>query len=196
MQTPDNAKKAASQPFFFEHTDIPGLTLIHPFLVSDGRGYYMKRYENRIFEQNGIYFVPHEEAQSKSARGVIRGMHFQIEHPQAKLVRVAQGEAFDVAIDLRFGSPTFGKWKGFYLSADTPALLYIPAGFAHGMMALEENTLMCYSSGDDYSPETDSGIRWDDPDVGIQWPLDRIPQPILSEKDQHLPYLREYLNIF
>lgn len=186
-------EKAASRSIRFEETPIQGLKLIYPPRIEDERGYYMKRYEKRIYEGNGIFFTPHEEAQSSSMKGVIRGMHFQIEHPQAKLVRIARGEAFDVAIDLRFGSPTFGKWQGFYLSEGNGTMLYIPEGFAHGMMALEDNTLLCYASGDDYSPETDGGIRWDDPDIGVQWPFERISKPILSEKDCKLPTLREYL---
>lgn len=188
-------QKAPSRSFCFEKTPIQGLTLIYPPLFEDERGYYTKRYEKLAYEENGIYFTPHEEAQSKSKRGVIRGMHFQIEHPQAKLVRIAKGEAFDVAVDLRFGSPTFGKWQGFYLSEENRALLYIPEGFAHGMMALEDGTLLCYASGEDYSPKTDGGIRWNDPDIGIQWPLERVQKPILSEKDCKLPTLREYLKL-
>lgn len=189
----NHGRNTASRSIRFEETLIQGLKLIQPLRIEDDRGYYMKRFEKRIYEENGIFFAPHEEAQSSSMKGVIRGMHFQIEHPQAKLVRVAKGEIFDVAIDLRFGSPTFGKWQGFYLSGENEAMLYIPAGFAHGMMALENDTLLCYASGDDYSPETDGGIRWDDPDIGIQWPLGRIAEPILSEKDRNLPTLREYL---
>lgn len=184
-----------SRIFRFERTSIQGLALIYPPIFQDNRGYYTKRYDKRAYMENGIDFTPHEEAQSKSQKGVIRGMHFQVDHPQAKLVRIAKGEAFDVAIDLRFGSPTFGKWQGFYLSEENRALLYIPAGFAHGLMALEDDTLLCYASGDVYSPETDGGIRWDDPDIGIQWPLELVPKPILSEKDRKLPTLREYLKL-
>lgn len=190
-----NGKKAAFCSVRFEETSIQGLKLIHPLRIEDERGYYMKRYEKRIYEENGIFFTPHEEAQSNSMKGVIRGMHFQIEHPQAKLVRIAKGEAFDVAVDLRFGSPTFGKWQGFYLSDKDGTMLYIPEGFAHGIMALENDTLLCYASGDDYSPGTDGGIRWDDPDIGIQWPFERVSKPILSEKDRKLPTLREYLKL-
>lgn len=188
-------KKTPSGSFRFEQTSIPGLTLIYPPVFVDARGYYTKRYEKNAYEENGICFTPHEEAQSKSKKGVIRGMHFQTSHSQAKLVRIARGEAFDVAIDLRFGSPTFGKWQGFYLSEENGILLYVPEGFAHGLMALEEDTLLCYSSGDDYFPEVDGGIRWDDPDIGIRWPLERVETPILSEKDKKLPTLREYLKL-
>lgn len=190
-----DGQKTFSHSFRFEQTSISGLTLIYPPVFADDRGYYTKRYEKRAYEESGIYFTPHEEAQSKSKKGVIRGMHFQTEHPQAKLVRIARGEAFDVAIDLRLGSPTFGKWQGFYLSEENGTLLYVPEGFAHGLMALEEDTLLCYSSGDDYSPKADGGIRWDDPDIGIRWPIERVQKPILSEKDCKLPTLREYLKL-
>lgn len=190
-----DCQKTTNRSFQFEKTSIQGLTLIYPPRFEDGRGYYMKRYEKRVYEENGICFTPYEEAQSRSMKGVIRGMHFQTEHPQAKLVRIAKGEAFDVAIDLRFGSPTFGKWQGFYLSEKDGRMLYIPEGFAHGMMALEDDTLLCYASGDSYSPQTDGGVRWDDPDIGIEWPVERAPQVILSEKDRKLPTLREYLGL-
>jgi len=123
---------------------------------------------------------------------VIRGLHFQTEHPQAKLVRVVQGEAFDVAVDLRPDSPTFGKWEGFYLSAENRKMIYIPAGFAHGLMALTEDMLLSYISGDDYSPTTDGGIRWDDPDIGVQWPVHLVEKVLLSDKDQRLPSFQEY----
>lgn len=181
------------QQFSFEKTGIDGLTIIHPFIATDERGYYMKYYEHNILEENGIYLTGHEEAQSSSKKGVIRGLHFQIEHPQAKLVRVVRGECFDVAVDLRCDSDTFGQWKGFYLSEDNRLMLYIPAGFAHGLMALTDDMMLSYISGDDYSPSTDSGIRWNDPDLGIQWPLELVDQPILSKKDQVLPLFSEYL---
>lgn len=181
------------QRFSFEKTGFNGLVLVHPFIATDERGYYMKYYEHNIFEKNDIYLTGHEEAQSRSKKGVIRGLHFQTEHPQAKLVRVVCGECFDVAVDLRRDSETFGQWKGFYLSEDNGQMLYIPAGFAHGLMALTDNMILSYISGDDYSPSTDIGIRWNDPDLGIQWPLELVDQPILSKKDQVLPFFAEYL---
>lgn len=180
------------QKFRFESTDIEGLMVVYPFIASDDRGYYMKYYEHNIFEQNGIFLTGHEEAQSKSKKGVIRGLHFQTEHPQAKLIRVAHGKVFDVAVDLRANSKTFGQWRGYELSADNNRMLYIPAGFAHGLMALEEDTLMCYISGDDYSPASDGGIRWNDPDIHVEWPAGLVNQIIISEKDGKLPSFREY----
>lgn len=181
------------EPFRFEETSIPDLKVVYPFVASDDRGYYMKFYECNVFKKNGIFLTGHEEAQSKSKKGVIRGLHFQTEHPQAKLVRVVQGEAFDVAVDLRPDSPSFGKWEGFFLSAENRKMVYIPAGFAHGLMALTEDMLFNYISGDDYDPATDGGIRWDDPELGVQWPLELVGRPVLSKKDQVLPLLSEYL---
>ena len=182
-----------AEPFRFEATGIPGLKIVYPFIAADDRGYYMKYYEHNVFEKNGILLTGHEEAQSKSKKGVIRGLHFQTKHPQAKLVRVVRGEAFDVAVDLRPGSPTFGKWEGFFLSAENRKMVFIPAGFAHGLMALTEDMLLSYISGDDYDPVTDSGIRWDDPEIGVRWPLELVEQPVLSEKDQGLPLFSEYV---
>ena len=180
------------QRFQFEETGIEGLKLIDPFIAFDDRGYYMKYYEHHIFEENNIYLTGHEEAQSISKKGVIRGLHFQTEHPQAKLVRVAAGEAFDVAVDLRPASPTFGQWRGFHLSDENKKMLYIPAGFAHGLMALTDQMKLCYISGDDYSPESDTGIVWNDPDIGVLWPTEMVDQVILSDRDQHLQTFQVY----
>ena len=183
------------QQFRFEDTDIPDLKVIYPFVATDDRGYYMKYYEHNIFEKHGIFLTSHEEAQSKSQKGVIRGLHFQREYPQAKLVRAAYGKVFDVAVDLRSNSPTFGQWRGFFLSAENQKMLYIPAGFAHGLMALTENMLLSYMSGDDYSPTTDGGIRWDDSQLKINWPTEQVDNVVVSEKDKCLPSLEEYLQL-
>lgn len=172
--------------FRFEETEIEGLKVVYPFVATDDRGYYMKYYEKRIFEENGIFLNGFEEAQSKSCKGVIRGLHFQTKHPQAKLVRVVQGEAFDVAVDLRLNSPTFGQWRGFRLSAENRRMLYIPENFAHGLMALTEDMLLSYISGDRYCAEADSGIRWNDPDISVEWPIELVGKVILSEKDENL----------
>lgn len=180
------------ESFRFEGTTIPGVKVVYPFVAADDRGYYMKYYEWNILKKNGISLTCHEEAQLKSKKGVIRGLHFQIKNPQAKLVRVIQGEAFDVAVDLRADSPTFGCWEGFFLSAKNRKMVYIPAGFAHGLMALTEDMLLSYISGDDYDPSTDSGIRWNEPNIGIQWPIHLCEEVILSEKDQHNLSFEEY----
>lgn len=178
--------------FRFEETLIEGLKIVYPFVAEDERGYYMKFFEHNIFEQNGIFLSSHEEAQSFSYKGVIRGLHFQTVHPQSKLVRVISGAAYDVAVDLREGSPTFGKWYGTTLSSKNQKMFYIPEGFAHGLMALTNEMILSYMSGDDYSPESDGGIRWDDPELGIQWPLEMVERVIVSKKDQNLPLFREF----
>ena len=178
--------------FIFQKVAVDGLTLITPFLVPDDRGYFSKPFEKRIFAEHGIELSPYEELRSFSHKGVLRGLHFQREHSQDKLVQVLVGAAYDVAVDLRAGSPTFGKWDGFELTAENRRLLYIPRGFAHGFLALEEGTLFSYLCGDQYDPQTDGGIRWNDPDVGVDWPLDRVGRVIVSEKDASLPSLKAF----
>lgn len=178
--------------FTFHETTINGLTLIEPFLAEDSRGFLSKSYEKEIFSANGIEMAPWEELRSCSRRGVLRGLHFQRRHSQDKLVQVLHGTAYDVAVDLREGSDTFGKWEGFYLSAENRQMLYIPKGFAHGFLALEDDTLFSYLCGDRYDPESDGGIRWDDPQLGVKWPLNQIETIIQSDKDAALPTLEEY----
>ena len=178
--------------FQFYNTTIEGLWLIEPFMAEDERGYFSKFYERGIFEEHGIKLNAWECMESHSAEGVIRGLHFQRKHWQSKLVRCTNGEIFDVAVDLREGSPTYGKWEGFYLNPENKRLLYIPEGFAHGVMALKDNTIHTYICGDMYDPDSDGGIRWDDSDVAVEWPLDKISkQVIISKKDRSLPSLRE-----
>ena len=177
----------------FHQTSIPGLMLLEPGYAPDARGYFSKPFEKRIFAEHGIDLFPCEELRSYSHLGVLRGLHFQRRHPQDKLVQVLSGAAYDVAVDLREGSPTFGKWAGFELTAENHRLLYIPKGFAHGFLALEEGTLFSYLCGDRYDPESDGGVRWNDPDIAVNWPLDRVENVILSEKDAALPLLKDYL---
>ena len=179
------------QKFSFQNTTISGLTLITPFCAPDDRGFLSKTFEKSLFEANGIALSPWEELRSYSHRGVLRGLHFQRRHSQDKLVQVLHGAAYDVAVDLRKGSKTFGKWEGFYLSAENRSMLYIPKGFAHGFLALEEGTLFSYLCGDRYDPESDGGVRWNDPQLAVQWPLEKIGRPILSDKDAKLPLLSE-----
>ena len=179
-------------PFKFLQTSLDGLTLITPFFAPDYRGWFSKPFEKSIFAAHGIELSPWEELRSCSHKGVLRGLHFQRRHSQDKLVQVLHGAVYDVAVDLREGSKTFGKWEGFYLTAENRQLLYIPKGFAHGFLALEDDTLFSYLCGDRYDPESDGGIRWDDPQLAVSWPLDRVEQTILSEKDAALPTLAEY----
>lgn len=179
--------------FTFQDTTIAGLTLIRPFLAPDHRGYLSKPFEKSVFAAHGIHLSPWEELRSKSGKGVLRGLHFQRRYSQDKLVQVLNGAVYDVAVDLRKGSKTFGKWEGFELSAENQYLLYIPKGFAHGFLSLAENTLFSYLCGDRYDPQSDGGIRWDDPQLNVRWPLDRVGEVILSEKDAALPGLDEIL---
>lgn len=179
--------------FAFHNTKIAGLTRIEPFLAKDSRGYLSKSYEKQIFAAQGIGLSPWEELRSCSKNGVLRGLHFQRRHSQDKLVQVLCGSAYDVAVDLREGSETFGQWEGFYLTAENRQLLYIPKGFAHGFLALEDGTLFSYLCGDRYDPESDGGIRWNDPRLGIEWPLDRVGAVIQSDKDAALPSLADFL---
>ena len=182
--------------FQFENASLMGLKSIIPVFLPDSRGYFSKVFEKRIFSENGIDFSPYEEMMSCSQKGVIRGLHFQKRHSQDKLVRVLHGAVYDVAVDLRKSSPTFGKWQGFYLSAENRQMLYIPKGFAHGFLALEDNTLFGYLCGDRYDPASDGGICWNDPDIGVEWPLDRVGEVIISDKDRALPFFAEFCRDF
>jgi len=179
--------------FTFQSTSVQDLRLIVPFCAPDRRGYLSKTFEKSIFMEHGIDLSPWEELRSCSKKGVLRGLHFQRRHSQDKLVQVLYGAAYDVAVDLRKGSPTFGKSEGFYLTAENRQMLYIPKGFAHGFLALEENTLFSYLCGDRYDPESDGGIRWDDPQLAVDWPLGQVEHLIVSEKDSRLPSLDKYL---
>lgn len=179
--------------FIFQGTSIDRLTIITPFYAPDNRGYLSKPFEKSVFAAHGIELSPWEELRSFSKRGVLRGLHFQRRYSQDKLVQVLHGAVYDVAVDLRENSETFGKWEGFYLTAENRQMLYIPKGFAHGFLALEDDTLFSYLCGDRYDPESDGGIRWNDPQLSVQWPLERIGNPILSDKDAILPLLKEYM---
>ena len=182
--------------FKFQRTSISNLLQITPFLALDARGYLSKPFEKSIFAEHGIELTPWEELRSCSQRGVLRGLHFQRRHSQDKLVQVLHGAVYDVAVDLREGSATFGKWEGFYLTAENRQMLYIPKGFAHGFLALEEDTLFSYLCGDRYDPESDGGIRWNDPHLAIDWPLDRVERLIVSDKDTALPTLAEFIQVY
>ncbi len=184
--------KRIMQKITFEKTKIPDLVRATPLCVSDDRGYLSKPFEKAIFASYGIELSPWEELRSFSHKGVLRGLHFQRRYSQDKLVQVLHGAVFDVAVDLREGSKTFGKWEGFYLTAENRQMIYIPKGFAHGFLALEEDTLFSYLCGDRYDPESDGGIRWDDPQLAVQWPLEQVEKVILSEKDAALPFLAAF----
>lgn len=156
-------------PFEFERCDIEGLVVVTPKVFGDNRGFFLETYSKKAFAEGGITAEFVQDNHSKSKRGVLRGLHFQKRKAQGKLVRVTAGRVLDVAVDLRRDSPTFGKWKSVELSAENKKMFYIPEGFAHGFLTLEDNTEFQYKCTDDYAPEYDSGILWNDPDVNIDW---------------------------
>jgi len=178
----------------FIKTDIDGLILIKPKVHNDSRGFFLESYSAPLFAAAGIGCVFVQDNHSKSVvRGVLRGLHFQRPpFEQSKLVRAVKGSVFDVAVDLRRGSPTFGRWRGFELSERNFNMLFIPKGFAHGFCTLEENTEIMYKVDNPYSPAHDAGIIWNDPDIGVDWP---VSEPVLSEKDKALPRLAAAENI-
>ena len=176
-------------PFQFKRLDIPGVILVTAHSYSDDRGFFMETFKQSVFAANGIPDTFVQSNFSRSRRGVLRGLHYQKPpHAQAKLVRVLRGEVFDVAVDIRSGSPTFGRWVGAHLSADRPQMLYIPVGFAHGFCVLSGEADFAYQVTAEYAPQADAGIVWNDPDIGISWP---VAEPILSPKDAQLPRLKE-----
>lgn len=164
--------------------EIEGLYVIEPTVFPDARGYFVETYNQRDMEEAGLNMVFVQDNQSMSVKGVLRGLHFQIEHPQGKLVRVIRGRVFDVAVDLRKGSTTFGKWHGVELSAENKKQFYVPEGFAHGYMVLSEEAEFCYKCTDFYHPGDEGGLQWDDPEIGIEWPLEEGISVQLSERDQ------------
>jgi dTDP-4-dehydrorhamnose 3,5-epimerase len=173
-------------PFDFLPCPIAGLFEIQPKVFADSRGYFLECYSQRDFEAAGISANFVQDNQSRSAKGVLRGLHFQITHPQGKLVRAIEGEVFDVAADIRPGSSTFGKWHYVILSAEKQNQFFIPEGFAHGFLVLSETAVFAYKCTDFYYPNDEGGIIWNDPDIGIKWP-DLGIDYILSEKDKKLP---------
>ncbi len=175
-------------PFDFKRLDIPGVVLIEPKVFEDERGFFMETYKMPDFVAAGIKVNFIQENHSRSGKGVLRGLHYQ--NPpfaQGKLVRTVRGEIFDVAVDIRKGSPTWGKWVGVILSEKNKNILYIPEGLAHGFCVLSEITEVLYKTTDIYSAESEAGIIWNDEDLNIQWP---VKEPILSEKDENLPSLQ------
>lgn len=179
----------------FVRTGIEGLLLIESRLFPDSRGSFCEIYRESVFKEAGISKPFVQMNQSVSHFGVLRGLHFQKKFPQGKYIRAARGSIFDVAVDLRPGSKTFGKWKGFVLSEENRASLYVPRGFAHGFLALAENTCVTYFCDEYYHPEDEGGILWNDPDLDIRWPHlgPEAPSPILSAKDAALPGFKRFL---
>lgn len=176
-----------------ETCEIEGLKVITPTVHGDARGYFMETYHYEDFKEAGIPTVFVQDNQSASKRGVLRGLHFQKEFAQDKLVRVIRGEVFDVAVDLREGSLTFGKWFGVRLSEENKKQFYIPKNFAHGFLVLSDYAEFCYKCSDFYHPGDEGGIRYDDPDIGVEWPITEDMELLLSEKDTKWGGLKEYL---
>ena len=175
---------------------IEGLSIITPAVHGDDRGYFMETYNYNDMKDNGIDISFVQDNQSKSKKGVLRGLHFQKNHPQAKLVRVISGVVFDVAVDLRPGSKTFGKWYGVQLSAENKKQFFIPKGFAHGFLVLSDYAEFCYKVTDFWHPNDEGGLIWNDIDIGIKWPIEQVENVILSDKDRNNPTLKEYLMSF
>lgn len=181
--------------FTFNETSIEGVYKIDVKKYGDNRGYFMETYKEDDFKAAGLDYDFIQDNQSKSKKGVLRGLHFQKTFPQAKLVRCIEGEVFDVCVDLRKGSPTYGKWEGVLLSAEKGNMFMIPRGFAHGFVVLSETATFAYKCDERYHSEDEGGIRWDDSDVGIQWPIDSLENVILNDRDKNLPLI-SCLNVF
>lgn len=178
--------------FNFVKTAIEDLYIIEPLVFGDERGYFMETYSKRDFDEGGLTMTFVQDNESKSQKGVLRGLHFQTKYTQGKLVRVTQGEVYDVAVDLREGSPTFGKWEGVLLSAENKRQFYVPEGFAHGFLVVSEEAVFNYKCTNYYAPEYEGGILWNDPDINIEWPLENISKILLSEKDKKQMTLKEF----
>ena len=171
--------------------DIEGLYVIEPTVFKDERGYFVETYNQNDMKEAGLDMVFVQDNQSMSTRGVLLGLHFQKQFPQGKLVRVVRGKVFDVAVDLRSDSKTYGKWFGVELSAENMKQFYIPEGFAHGFLVLSDEAEFCYKCTDFYHPGDEGGLAWNDPEIGVEWPLEEGVDLIISEKDQKWKGLKD-----
>ena len=171
-------------------TELNGCCILEPTIHGDERGFFVESWNRETFRSVGLDLEFVQDNHSRSSRGVLRGIHYQIRRPQGKLVRVTQGSVFDVAVDIRKDSPTFGMWTGVELSAKNKRMFWVPPGFGHGFLVLSEHADFQYKCTEFYSPEDDRGIRWDDESLGIDWPIQPGSVPILSEKDLGLPELK------
>jgi dTDP-4-dehydrorhamnose 3,5-epimerase len=171
-----------------EDTALPGVKLLTPRVFGDDRGFFLESWNARVFAEAGLDVPFVQDNHSRSAKGVLRGLHYQLSNPQGKLVRVTSGAVFDVAVDIRRSSPHFGRWTGHVLSVDNKAMLWIPPGFAHGFLVLSDSADFLYKCTTLYDPPSDRSLAWDDPDIGIDWPLDGMT-PLLSAKDAAAPRL-------
>jgi len=173
----------------FIQTEIPDVILVKPSVIKDQRGFFMESYHIEKFSMGGIDCTFVQDNHAKSIQNTLRGLHFQVNFPQAKLLRCLKGKVFDVAVDIRKNSPFYGKWVGEELSEENKYQLFIPEGFAHGYYVLSETAEINYKCSEVYHPEDEQGFRWDDPEIGIEWPE---TEPILSRKDQLLPFLKDF----
>lgn len=173
-----------------KETGIEDLVIVQPQVFGDERGYFMETYNQAEFAKAGLDMTFIQDNESKSKKGVLRGLHFQRKYSQGKLVRCTQGVVWDVGVDLRKGSSTYGKWAGVTLSAENKTMFYIPEGFAHGFVVLSDEATFNYKCTNLYAPEYDGGIRWNDPDVGVEWPIEGL-ELLLSEKDEKQPFLKD-----
>lgn len=170
-------------------TSLPGVLLLEPKVFGDTRGFVLESWNRKTFSALGLNEDFVQDTHSRSTKGVLRGLHYQLNEPQGKLVRVVSGAVFDVAVDLRKSSPYFGQWAGCELSADNQRMIWIPPGFAHGFLVLSDSADFLYKTTTYYAPQWDRGIRWDDPQIGVAWPLEGTP--VLSAKDQVQPLLKD-----
>ena len=182
--------------FQFTKTGIEGLVVVEPKVFGDNRGYFMETYNYNDFKAAGLDMVFVQDNQSKSKKGVLRGLHFQKKNPQGKLVRGVSGEVYDVAVDLRKGSDTYGKWYGVLLSAENKKQFYVPEGFAHGFVVMSETAEFVYKCTRFYDPSDEGGLMWNDPEIGIDWPVPENAELLLSEKDQHHQPLKDFESPF
>ena len=172
----------------FLPTGLPGVIVVEPDVYHDARGFFFETYHARTYQEGGIKATFVQDNHSQSSHGTLRGLHAQLRHPQGKLIRTLEGEIFDVAVDIRRGSTTFTHWIGVVLSAENFRQLYIPPGFAHGFAVLSERAQIAYKCTNFYDPTDEIGLAWNDPDIGVEWPL---RAPVLSEKDIAAPFLRD-----
>ncbi len=170
-------------------TSLPGVVVFEPKVFGDARGFFVETFRQDWLREAGVTLPFVQDNQSRSRRGVLRGLHYQMEQTQGKLVRVASGRVFDVAVDVRKGSPTFGQWEGVVLDDESHCQFYVPPGFAHGFVVLSETADFVYKCTEYYHPASEAGICWDDPVVGIKWPEEILDSILLSEKDRALPLL-------
>jgi len=173
-------------------THLPGVVVIEPKVFGDKRGFFLETFRQDVLQQAGIDVTFVQDNHSRSRQGVLRGLHYQLKQTQGKLVRVTSGSVFDVAVDVRNGSSTFGQWYGTQLDEENMRMMYVPPGYAHGFVVLSESADFLYKCTEYYHPESEQGIAWDDPDIGIEWPIANLPSEIaLSEKDKNNVRLKD-----